>query len=96
MGSLPTVRPDTIEQVCPRYPVAKLGDLIPAHFRETLEQNQKIATCCRHPEDHEVSAWKSRPEEPAPDIYIFHCTCGRDHRRFMAGQGDMRPYWEVR
>jgi hypothetical protein len=31
-----------------------------------------------------------------PDIYKFHCTCGRVHTRFCAGGGDSRPYWEVR
>lgn len=81
---------------CPRYPVAKLGDLIPAKFIEALEQNQKIASCCRHPENHDIEALYSSPAETVPDVYIFHCTCGRRHRRFMCGGGDTRPFWEVR
>ena len=81
---------------CPRYPVAKLGNLLPPKFLEALEQNQKIASCCRHPENHDVEALKSNENEPAPDIYKFHCTCGRVHTRFMCGGGDVRPYWEVR
>lgn len=80
---------------CPRYPVRKLGNLIPVRFIEALEHNQKIASCCRHPENHEIEAFKSRPEEKAPDIYIFHCTCGRKHRRFMIGGDDVRPVWQV-
>lgn len=95
---------------CPRYPVAKLGNLIPLKFIEALEQNQKIAHCCRHPENHEISAWYTsanwrdkkdpfgnpEPRGGVPNVYIFHCSCGRDHRRFMVGGGDVRPFWEVR
>jgi hypothetical protein len=84
-------------QACPRHPVSKLPKgLIPLKYFEALEQNQQIASCCRHPEDHEIEAFKSRPEEPAPDIYVFHCICGRMHRRFCVGSGDVRPVWEVR
>jgi hypothetical protein len=81
---------------CPRYPVAKLAGLLPVKFIEALEQNQKIASCCRHPENHDIEAFYSNENEKAPDIYIFHCTCGKKHRRFMCGGGDTRPYWEVR
>jgi hypothetical protein len=69
--------------------------LIPTRFIEALEHNQQIASCCRHPENHEVEAFKSHPDEKAPDIYVFHCTCGRKHRRFCVGGDDMRPVWEV-
>lgn len=86
---------DTITPACPRYPVAKLGQLIPTKYIEALEQNQMISSCCRHPENHDIEAFKSKPEEPAPDIYIFHCTCGRKHTRFCIGGGDIRPIWEV-
>lgn len=86
---------DTITPACPRYPVRKLLGLIPAKYIEALEQNQNIASCCRHPEDHEIEAFKSHPDEKSPDIYIFHCTCGRKHRRFCIGGGDVRPVWEV-
>ena len=81
---------------CPRYPVAKLFDLIPAKYVEALEQNQQIASCCRHPENHDIEALKSSEAEELPDIYIFHCTCGKQHRRFCVGGGDSRPFWEVR
>lgn len=92
----------------PRYPVAKLGGLLPIKFIEALEQNQLIASCCRHPENHEIEAWYSSDadrDRGVPDIYIFYCTCGRRHRRVCvggsAGAGpdapqEMRPFWEVR
>jgi hypothetical protein len=80
---------------CPRRPVAKLRKRIPIKYIEDLEHNQKISSCCRHPENHDIEAFKSKPEEPGPDIYIFHCTCGRKHTRFVVGGGDIRPVWEV-
>lgn len=84
-------------QACPRHPVASLPPgLIPAKYFEVLEQNQQIASCCRHPENHDIEAFKSNENEPIPDIYIFYCTCGRKHRRFCCGGGDQRPFWEVR
>jgi hypothetical protein len=86
-------------QACARRPVAKLLRLLPAHFIQALEQNQQIASCCRHPENHEIEARYSseavREREKIPDVYIFHCTCGRQHRRFMVGSGP-RPVWDVR
>jgi hypothetical protein len=82
--------------VCPRQPVNKLKHLFPPKYLEAMEHNQQIASCCRHPENHEVEAFKSKPEEKAPDIYVFHCTCGRKHTRFCLGGGDVRPVWEVR
>jgi hypothetical protein len=85
-------------QACPRYPVAKLmaAGLLPAKYYEALEQNQLLHSCCRHPENHDIEAFKSNPDETVPDIYILHCTCGRKHTRFCAGKGDVRPFWEVR
>ncbi len=84
-------------QACPRRPVAKFPEgFIPTKYIEALEQNQQISSCCRHPENHEIEALKSKPEEVQPDIYIFHCTCGRKHTRFITGGGDVRPVWEVR
>jgi hypothetical protein len=79
----------------PRIKVATLGELIPQRFRDTLEQNQLIAHCCRHPENHEIEAFRSKEEERAPDIYVFHCTCGKRHIRLVGG-GGIRPMWEVR
>jgi hypothetical protein len=81
---------------CKRHPVKKLMGLLPVKYIEALEQNQLIAHCCRHPENHEVEAFYSSEKEKAPDIYIFHCTCGRQHRRFCVGQDDARPFWDVR
>ena len=80
---------------CPRYPVKKLGALIPSKYFEALEHNQQITSCCRHPENHDIEAFKSSPDQTAPDIYILYCTCGRKHRRFCVGGGDVRPSWEV-
>lgn len=82
---------------CPRRPVAKFPEgFIPIKYIEALEQNQLISSCCRHPENHDIEALKSHPDEPSPDIYIFHCTCGKKHTRFIVGGGDVRPSWEVR
>lgn len=91
-----TVLPETQAPACPRVKVADLpeGHLKPAHIAH-LEQNQMIASCCRHPENHEVEARKSHPDEPLPDIYVFHCTCGKQHRFFCVGMTDTRPMWEA-
>lgn len=83
---------------CERVRVEDCPARLPARFIEALEHNQKIASCCRHPENHEVEAWFSSEEDARrgiPDIYKFHCTCGRVHTRFMVGGGP-RPYWEIR
>lgn len=89
-----TVLPETTVKHCPRRKVAdfKPGFLKQKHI-EHLEQNQLLASCCRHPENHEVEALKSHPDEPAADIYIFHCSCGRKHRFFCVGAEDVRPEW---
>lgn len=96
---------------CPRYPVRKLirfdddgnviegapGNLLPVKWIEQAQQNQKIASCCRHPENHEIVAWYSCQAEAdagTPDVYIMHCTCGRQHRRLCVG-GGKRPFWSV-
>jgi hypothetical protein len=92
-----TVLPETQVPACPRV---KMSDFpkgwFPARLYETnMEHNQLIASCCRHPENHEVEAMKSHPEERVPDIYVFHCTgCGRKHRVFCVGAtDDDRPQW---
>lgn len=98
-----TVLPETQVLACPRVRVSELPDgFLKLKWIEHLEHNQKIASCCRHPENHEVEAFKSHPAEQAPDIYIFHCTCGRKHRFFCVGaitpsdeHIEERPYWEV-
>lgn len=96
-GHLPDGAPRPATQVlaCPRVKVADLpvGHLKQKHI-DHLEQNQQIASCCRHPENHEVEAFKSHPDEPAPDLYVFHCTCGKKHRFFCVGMtDDHRPTW---
>jgi hypothetical protein len=90
------VLPETQVPACPRVKVADLpeGHLKQKHI-DHLEQNQQIASCCRHPENHEVEARKSHPDEQAPDIYIFHCHCGKKHRFFCVGQFDERPVWDA-
>jgi hypothetical protein len=81
-------------EACPRVKVSSLPrGLVPAYYFEELEQNQQIDSCCRHPENHEIEARKSKDSEPDPDVYIFTCTCGRQHARFCVGGGDVRPVW---
>lgn len=91
-----TVLPETQVAACPRVKVADLPDgFLKQNHIEALEHNQLIASCCRHPENHEVEARRSHPDEPAPDIYVFHCTCGRKHRFFCVGRTDRRPMWDA-
>jgi hypothetical protein len=94
-----TVLPETQVIACPRVKVADLPEgFIPTkYYEQNLEQNQQIAHCCRHPENHEIEARKSHPDEEAPDIYIFYCTCGRKHVRWMLGITDdvARPIWSA-
>lgn len=94
-----TVLPETRVLACPRVKVADLPEgFIPAKYYErNLEQNQQIAGCCRHPENHEIEAHKSHPDEELPDIYTFYCTCGRKHTRWLLGQTDdvARPIWKA-
>lgn len=86
----------TLVQDCPRVKVADLPEgFLKQNHIEHLEHNQLIASCCRHPEDHEVEAYKSHPDELAPDIYIFHCICGRQHRFLCVGLSDYRPRWSA-
>ena len=97
-GNVPkgTVLPPTHVLACPKVKVADLPeDFLPKRYKEALEQNQQIASCCRHPENHEIEAFKSHPDEKLPDIYILHCSCGRKHRRFCVSATDERPYWEA-
>lgn len=92
-----TPLPHTQVVACPRVKVADLPEgFLKQNHIERLEQNQQIASCCRHPENHEVEALKSHPDEKAPDIYVFHCTCGKKHRFFCVGQtDDKRPQWDA-
>lgn len=91
-----TVLPETIVRACPRVKVEEFPDgFLKSSHIEGMEHNQKIASCCRHPENHEVEAFKSHPEEQAPDIYIFHCKCGKRHTFFCVGKTDERPVWSA-
>lgn len=93
-----TKLPETQVPACPRVKMSEFPEgWFPKRLYESnLEHNQLIASCCRHPENHEVEARKSHPDEKAPDIYIFHCTCGRKHRVFCVGRTDEeRPMWEA-
>jgi len=98
-GSLPEDR--THKLACRRVKVADCPAKIPLRFIEALEQNQKISSCCRHPENHDIVAYHSPSAERSPsgelaaDIYTFICTCGNLHRRVMLGRGE-RPMWDVR
>lgn len=91
-----TKLPETQVPACPKV---KVSDLPEKHLKqnhiERLEHDQTLASCCRHPENHEVEARKTHPDEQAPDIYIFHCTCGKQHRFMCAGATDVRPVWEA-
>lgn len=92
-----TVLPETQVPACPRVKVADLPEgFLKIKWIEQQEHNQLIASCCRHPENHEIEARKSHPDEKAPDIYIFHCQCGRRHIKFCLGAtDDERPVWEA-
>jgi hypothetical protein len=37
--------------------------VIPPKYTQALEQNQLIKSCCRHPENHDIEAFWSSPEE---------------------------------
>lgn len=89
--------PETQIPSCPRV---KVADLPEGHLKQNhidhLEQNQQIKSCCRHPENHEVEALKSHPDELAPDIYVFYCHCGKKHRFLCVGAtDDKRPTWDA-
>lgn len=90
------VLPETQVPCCPRVRVADLPEgFLKQNHIEAMEHNQLIASCCRHPENHEVEALKTHPAEKAPDIYVFHCVCGRKHRFLCVGMDDERPYWDA-
>lgn len=99
-GNVPkgTVLPETAVIVCPRVNMSEFppGFIPKALYEKNLEHNQLIASCCRHPENHDIVGWKTHPDELAPDRYEFHCTgCGRVHRVLCAGVGDERPMWKA-
>lgn len=89
--------PETQVPSCPRVKVDKLPvGLLKQKWFERLEQDQKLASCCRHPENHFVEARKSHKDEAAPDIYWFICDeCKRKHVFFCIGIDDVRPTWDA-
>ncbi len=90
-----TVLPETQVQVSPPRKVADFPRRwFPERLLNHLEHNQKIASCCRHPENHIVEGRKTHPKEVVSDVYIFTCTCGRKHTIMCVGFGDERPEWE--
>lgn len=71
---------------------------LPFRYVEMLEQNQELATCCRHPENHTIEAWYTNEEDAeneTPDLYILTCTCGRRHYRLCCA-GGYRAHWDCR
>jgi len=99
-GNVPkgTILAPTQVPACPRVKVKDFPEgWLPTRYIETLEHNQQIKSCCRHPENHEIEARKSHPDEKLPDTYIFYCPCGCKHVRFMLGviDNDLRPVWEA-
>ena len=79
---------------CPRVSVAKALERgwlrHKLKWLRQLEQNEKIAECCRNPaENADIEAWYSCPDDEkkgVPDIYKFHCrSCERAHVFFCVG-----------
>jgi hypothetical protein len=78
------------ELACPIVPIENPapdvfragGALLPLGWIEQQEQNQQIASCCRHPENHSIGAFYSSKRDEdlgVPDIYILFCPCGKTH-----------------
>lgn len=79
-------QPETRVLTCPRRPVASFKPgYIPWQIMEPMEHDQKLSSCCRHPENHDIEAWKSNPNVKGPDQYIFTCACGKRHTNWILG-----------
>lgn len=93
------VLPETQVPACPRVKVEDFPEgFIPAKYLEVpLRLHNQLEACCRDRSKHDIEARRSHPEEEAPDIYIFHCTCGRRHVRWLLGMVDdvPRPVWSA-
>lgn len=101
---------DKAIRACPPAKVSRFPPgFIPTRYIEDLEHDQKLKTCCRHPENHYIEAfysseaWQNKtdplgrhdPLGGVPDIYVFWCNvCKKGHGRFMIGNGDVRPIWD--
>ncbi len=93
-----TVLPSTQVLACPRVRMADFPEgWIPKRlYAKATEENQLVASCCRHPENMEIAAFKSHPEEKVPDPYILYCTCGRRHINFGVWKhSDEVPIWNA-
>lgn len=85
--------------VCPRSPVSDWLSVLPAKYVKSLEANETLRPCCRNAVDHEIEAFSTNENDKQrgiPDLYVFHCKCGRKHRRLCGGTVDTRPFWEIR
>lgn len=93
------VLPETQIPFCPKVKVAEFPEgFIPVKWMDGLRRmHNQISPCCSKPENHEIEGRKSHPDEDVPDIYIFHCTCGKKHVRWLLGTTDdvARPVWQA-
>lgn len=83
-----------VKEVAPGVLMAGPVRIPPKFYEPRRDTNQPVPECCRHHENHDFSAWYSMAADEAigvPDVYIFHCNCGRVHRRFMVGQSPDTP-----
>lgn len=94
-GYIPNIEPEHANHflACPRYPVAKLLHILPEKYLTRLQDDDRLAECCRDAVKHDIEAWYSSAadrDKGIPDIYVMYCQCGREHRRFCVG-GSHRP-----
>jgi hypothetical protein len=93
-----TKLPATQQLACPRVKMSDFpAGFIPERlYAKATYQNQLAASCCRHPENHEIAAFKSHPDEKVPDTYILYCTCGRRHINFGVWKhNEQVPVWDA-
>jgi len=89
--------PKLREQDKPLIKVGKTGDVtdtnfmkqLPAHYLRALEDNPKLAACCRDVKNnYTYETFKTSDKLENPDMAVFTCTvCGRKHYRSAAGPG---------
>lgn len=63
-------------------------DNLPAKFSRSIEQNQKLQTCCRNVENMRATLYRSptAPDEPGADVVVVQCEqCLRRQTRLMVG-----------
>ena len=69
------------KQTLKRTKVKDIASLMEPRHLKALRDNDKLAACCRKPEDHEVEMFQTEEGVEGQDLAIFHCTCGRRHFR---------------